>query len=366
MSDLSSRDLRTLFRETPTAAVLVDPDGRIRHVNPQAAELFGYRPEELEGEEVEILVPEGLRSRHREDRRSYMEDPTPRPMGIGMELAGRHRDGSRVPVEISLVPVELEEGFRVMAAVRDISERREVRAWGVDAVEAAEEERLRVAHELHDDIAQRLATLQVRAKLISREDGDGWREGLEELRAEIRELSEQLRELIRGLRPPALSDLGLGAAVRNDLSRQLEGREIDGDLSLEPIEPRPVDHVELAVFRVAQESIRNAVRHAEPSTVRVRLRERTDGTIELEVEDDGDGFDPEEAREKDDRFGLIGMRERCGAVGGRLEVETRPGAGTLIRARFPRRTEEGAAGGSAPGAEDRDRRPSGRRDRSET
>lgn len=354
MSELSSCDLRTLFHETPTAAVLVDAEGRIRHLNGRALELFGYEEEELLGEDVEMLVPEGLRERHRAHRGDYIQHPTRRPMGLGMELAGRRKDGSLVPVEISLSPLELEEGYRVMAAVRDISERRELRAWGVDAVEAAEEERLRIAHELHDDLAQRLATLQVRAKLVTRA-GEGWREDLDELREEIRGLSEDLRELIRGLRPPGLVDVGLGAAVRSEVARQLDGRGIEKELELEELDPRPPERVELALFRIAQEAVRNAVNHGQPSRLSVRLRERPDGRIELEVEDDGRGFDLQGVRRGGDRFGLIGMRERCGAVGGSLELETHPGSGTRLRIVIPRAAERSLPAG-APGVNGAERR----------
>ncbi|MFB6240461.1 MAG: histidine kinase, partial [Gemmatimonadota bacterium] len=92
-------------------------------------------------------------------------------MGIGRELEAQRRDGSTVPVEISLSPVQLEEGPRIMAVVRDISERKQLRSWGTEALEAAEEERLRIAQELHDDLAQRLAALQVGAKLVGRRSG---------------------------------------------------------------------------------------------------------------------------------------------------------------------------------------------------
>ena len=134
MTRLSCSDLRTLFRETPTSVVLVDEEGRIRVVNQQATELFGYDREELEGQRVEVLVPGALEEEHRSLRERYTEDPEPRPMGIGRELQAERRDGSTFPVEISLRPVELDEGLRIMVAVRDISERRELREWGADAV----------------------------------------------------------------------------------------------------------------------------------------------------------------------------------------------------------------------------------------
>ena len=334
MTRLSCSDLRTLFRETPTAVVLVDGEGVIRVVNRQAAELFGYESEELEGEFVEVLVPEGLERAHRGHREEYMEDPVSRPMGVGLELQAERRDGATFPVEISLSPMQLDDGLRIMAAVRDISERREVRAWGTEAVEAAEEERLRIAQELHDDLAQRLAALQVQTRLVRQAEVERRNELLEQLQEEIRTASEQVRQIIRGLRPPTLSELGLGAALQHEAQRQLEDTGIERELAIEQVDGRPEGRVQLVLYRVTQEAVRNAVQHADPSRISVRLREDGDGWLELAVEDDGRGFDPDAVAEGD-RYGLVGMRERVGAVGGRIELDSAPGRGTLVRARVP-------------------------------
>lgn len=334
MTRLSCADLRTIFRETPTAVVLVDEEGVIRVVNRKAAELFGYEPEELEGELVEVLVPEGLEETHRRHREEYMEDPVRRPMGVRLELEGERRDGSTFPVEISLSPMQLDDGPRIMAAVRDISERRELRTWGTEAVEAAEEERLRIAQELHDDLAQRLAALQVRARLVGQVGDENRDDVVEELQEEIRSASEQVRQIIRGLRPPALSELGLGAALRHEAQRQLEDTGIQRELEIGQVDGRPESRVQLVLYRVTQEAVRNAVQHADPTRVSVRLREDGDGWLELAVRDDGTGFDPDVVAEGD-RYGLVGMRERIGAVGGEIELRSAPGRGTEVRARVP-------------------------------
>ena len=336
MTRLSCSDLRTLFRETPTSVVLVDEEGRIRVVNEQATELFGYDREELEGQRVEVLVPGALEEEHRSLRERYTEDPEPRPMGIGRELQAERRDGSTFPVEISLRPVELDEGLRIMVAVRDISERRELREWGADAVEAAEEERLRIAQELHDDLAQRLAALQVQARLLGRADGESGEELLGQLQREIRSCSREVRQIIRGLRPPTLSELGLGTALRHEAQRQLEDVPVERDLRIENVDGATEDRVQLVLYRVTQEAVRNAVQHADASRISVRLREGEDGQLVLAVEDDGRGFDPERVAASEDRYGLVGMRERVSAVGGDLELESEPGRGTSVRVRVPR------------------------------
>jgi PAS domain S-box-containing protein len=120
----SESRFRALLESAPDAIVIVDRQGRIVLVNEQAETLFGYRRDELIGASVEMLLPEHLREVHREHRAAYGADPRTRPLGKGVMLAARRKDGSRFPTEISLSPFETEGGLLVTAVVRDISDRR--------------------------------------------------------------------------------------------------------------------------------------------------------------------------------------------------------------------------------------------------
>ena len=129
---------RGLLEAAPDAMVCVDTDGRIALVNAQTERLFGYGRDELVGQPVEILVPDQVRGLHPAHRAWYMADPRPRPMGADMQLAGRRRDGSTFPAEVSLSAIETDEGLLVTSVVRDVTERLEI---------AAERERLRTQAE---------------------------------------------------------------------------------------------------------------------------------------------------------------------------------------------------------------------------
>ena len=142
-----------VFRASPDGIVVVDETGRIRDVNPMAEQLFGYSRAELVGEEIETLVPGRVRGVHTANRLRYMTSPTARPMGIGMELAALRRDGSEIPVEISLSPLDTAQGVLVIATVRDVTQRRQLRDFGAAALRASEAERKHIARELHDDTA---------------------------------------------------------------------------------------------------------------------------------------------------------------------------------------------------------------------
>jgi PAS domain S-box-containing protein len=128
---------RGLLEAAPDAVVGVDAQGSIALVNAQAERLFGYRREELIGEKVEILVPDAARAIHPARRSSYFAHAMPRPMGAGMQLAGRRKDGTQFPAEISLSALDTEEGLLVSAAVRDVSERQRAEAKFRELLEAA-------------------------------------------------------------------------------------------------------------------------------------------------------------------------------------------------------------------------------------
>jgi PAS domain S-box-containing protein len=144
-----------LLEAAPDAMVCVDAAGRIVLVNAQTERLFGYAREELAGQPVEILVPDAIKTGHPARRAGYMADPQPRQMGAGIELAGRRRDGSTFPAEISLSAIDTGEGILVSAAVRDVSERLELQAERERLKTQAERDRLE--RQLHQ--SQRLESL---------------------------------------------------------------------------------------------------------------------------------------------------------------------------------------------------------------
>ena len=200
-------------------------------------------------------------------------------------------------------------------------------------IQAQEIERRRLAGDIHDGISQRLVTLSYRLDAAARAvDAETVAEQLAAARELVALTLQEARAAISGLRPPVLDDLGLSGGLAS-LARSIPRIPIDVDLA----ETRVPDHIELALYRIAQECLQNVVKHAEAD--RARLTFSVDDRVaRLEIVDDGKGFDTFEHPLGSDEmggYGLLSMAERAEIVGGRLHIRSRPGAGTTVTASIP-------------------------------
>lgn len=218
--------------------------------------------------------------------------------------------------------------------------RRQLRALSQRALDAQEEERKRIARNLHDDTGQSLSTLIIELeRLEGRPPGDAHalRERLAAARALATRTLEDLRTLVVGLRPSMLDDLGLVPAIRWYARTQLGPAGVTLDLALPEAGPRLDSEVETALFRIAQEAIHNILRHASARAVRIALLEEP-SRLCLHVEDDGRGFEPGQTPAQapaTPRLGLLGIQERAELVGGSVHVESAPGRGTRLHVCVP-------------------------------
>jgi two-component system, NarL family, sensor histidine kinase DevS len=200
-------------------------------------------------------------------------------------------------------------------------------------VEAQELERRRLARELHDETGQALTSILLGLKALEERTGDeASRAAAEDLRELVVSTLQDVRRLAVELRPTALDDFGLVAALERLTSSFSEQTGISVDFQTALADERLPPEIETALYRIVQESLTNVVKHATARRVSILLARR-EGAVKAVVEDDGRGFDPAELA--GDGFGLVGMRERLALLGGRLEVESRPDAGTTIAAEVP-------------------------------
>ena len=229
--------------------------------------------------------------------------------------------------------LRLAETFASRAAVAvDLSERiaRDALRRVVDAQEL---ERRRLARELHDETGQALTSILLGLKTLEETlEADEARAATARLRELVVATLQDVRRLAVELRPSALDDFGLVAALEHLASSFSEQTGIAVDLGVALGTERLPGEVETALYRIVQESLTNVVKHARARRVSIALT-RMEGSVTAVVEDDGQGFDPDEA--PSGGFGLIGMRERLALLGGRLRIESSPGAGTTIAADVP-------------------------------
>lgn len=250
---------------------------------------------------------------------------------------------------------ELDERMRelVVAAERTIAERRSLAAA---IVLAQEQERRRVAEDLHDGPVQELVGLGLTLDALSaglRAQAPEAADGVARAAASARDMVKTLRRAIFDLHPMALEELGFSAATRA-LVQRLEWRGARVSLDLEAADGLSETHRTVA-FRVVQEAIANVVRHAEPAAVAISARADGDRIV-VEVADDGRGFDPGAARARIEagHLGLAAMRERAALVGGDVTIDSAPGRGTSLRLVLPAAGADAAqpagGGGSSPSA----------------
>jgi PAS domain S-box-containing protein len=346
-----------LFEAAPDAILLVNDEGRILRVNRQAELMFGYSRGELLDKPIEALLPPRFRGRHVAHRSAYLTEPRLRSMGAGLELYGLRKDGSEFPVDIVLSPLQTDDRLFVVSVIRDITERKEMEAELAEVqrrlTDSREAERLHLAQELHDGPIQDLYAVSYRlAELAPVLRDEASLEQMAAVQATLQQVLRTLRAISVELRPPALAPFGLEKAIRSHVEEfQKAHPELDIQLDLTADGQALPEPARLALFRIFQQALNNAVRHAEASLVAIRLGLDSQ-QVTLEIQDNGHGFRMPPRRitlVRQGHLGLAGIAERAESIGGRLDIVTAPGEVTLVRVVVPRLNEKEPATHGQPG-----------------
>jgi PAS domain S-box-containing protein len=336
--------IRSLLESASQAVFAIDEIGRIQFTNNMAEEMFGYDGDEFRGLTIDALVPKRLRKAHRLHRKGFFQKAYRRPMGIGMNLAARRKDGTEFPVEVSLNYIKTLNGLWAVSFVTDISERirihetirerEKLRSIADGLLRGQEDERRRLARELHDDVNQRIAMMSVELGMLARSPDVpmSLQAELDRLRGQTTQLSELVRGISHNLHPAELEHLGLISALRDLCSQFSELEGIQTEFVVASDLHTIWADASIGLYRLAQEALRNVVKHANAKTAQLTLEELEDG-FKLTVTDEGEGFSVVSSK---GGLGLISMEERLELLGGRLDIRSAPGEGTTVIAFVPR------------------------------
>ena len=329
----SEQRYRMVVENATDLVALVDPEGTLVYTSPSHAAVIGYAPEEMVGRSAFAF-------NHPDSDRASRESFAQALAGVRQppaRLRLLHKDGHAVELEsVGWQPLLDDAGdVRYFLAVsRDVTERlraeEERRLLLGRVVEAQEDERRRIAVDVHDDPLQAVTALGLRLQLLRSHVDPAGADLLAKLESTVDRAQTSLRTLLFELRPPSLDREGLAAAIREDLRAAGEGFEstvVDG---MAGGDPQPEQRIVL--YRVAREALVNVRKHANASRVQVHLRDVEGGTL-LRIEDDGEGMPASDDGKP--RFGMSTMRERAELAGGWLRVSPRPEGGTMVECWIP-------------------------------
>jgi PAS domain S-box-containing protein len=311
-------------------------------------EMLGYSEDEIEPHVSaweRLLHPDDAERARQVNESVKQGAPT-----YELEFRLRHKDGRYVHVLSRGYPVRREAGgpvVRIVGTHFDLTARKQAEAERARTelltrlVFAQEDERRRIGREMHDQFGEQLTALARRIRMLKDAcgDRDDWRAHIESLELIAQQLDRDVDHLVWELRPTALDDLGLRAALANYVQNWSTRVGISATLHTSGLmDDRLSSEAETALYRIAQEALTNVAKHARAQNVGVILERRTDQVL-LIVEDDGVGFEPGVAERPAQGFGLVGMQERAGLVGATLEIESSAGRGTTVFVRMNATTQ---------------------------
>ncbi len=329
------------------AIVAVDASHNITLFNPAAERMFGLPEAQVQGQPLSRLLPARAGEAHALDMERVTGTPgEARTIAENIEITGLRANGAEFPIECTASQTMIDGKPHLTAVLRDITQRRraeedlremnrQLRGLSASLQRVREQERSRIAMELHDELGQQLTGLKLELSWLGARMKEGRATTPQEVLA-MRQLLDaaivSVRRIATDLRPPILDDLGFGEAVAWHTSEFTKRSGLQVVLDLQAQELVKDDVLATALFRIVQESLTNVVRHAGANQVKVCLTADNNELL-LTVSDDGSGIAA--GARRGSGIGLVSMRERAAALGGRFNIRSVPGVGTTIEVALP-------------------------------
>lgn len=344
--------LAAIVDSASDAIISTDEHGLITLFNPAAERIFGHGANHMQGRTLDDLLPAHLRQEHRLNLARFADSmSTRRRMGASGQVQGIRSDGSVLELEASISQITVNERKFLTAILRDVTARvqaqRELRQYQSELkaltqrlLSQEKETTQRIAQSLHDRLGQTLLAIRLSCEALQaahRRQGDTQLLQLDErIGMLIAQAFVEVRRVLMDLRPPLLDEEGLAVALDNEL-RSRSGASSGVALVLDAQAAHPSvrwpAEVEYAAFMVAREAVTNALKHGQPSRVRVMLSGDAEGLV-LRIEDDGVGLPGGQASVKPGHLGVVGMRERALAIDAEFSIRESPTGGTVVELRW--------------------------------
>ncbi|WP_396333421.1 PAS domain S-box protein [Burkholderia anthina] len=345
--------MMAIIRSSMEAIITVDEHQTIVIFNPAAERVFGVSAMDAIGAPLTRFIPERFRAAHSRHVEQFgVTGVSERQMGRQRVLFGLRGDGTEFPIEASISQIRDGTSKLYTVMLRDVTERvraenalkqsrEELRDLSANLQNVREEEKTRIARELHDDLGQQLTALKMDLSAVELglagvvAPNTGVREQLGGMHRLIDSTVASVRRIAADLRPVMLDDLGLVPAIEwlaNDFTRRYR---ITVDRDIAPVDTAFTSAGATTLFRIVQEALTNVARHADATNVKLALK-FDDGYCMLRIADNGHGA-PDHRHDVPDRpsFGLIGIRERAHMLDGTVTIDNRPGAGFTITVALP-------------------------------
>ena len=327
--------LRAILQTAVEGIITIDDRGIVESMNPAAEKIFGYKPSEIIGKNVNLLMPSPHHEQHDTYLANYRKTGKAQIIGIGREVSGRRKDGTIFPMDLSVSEVQLADRRLFTGFVRDITERKRMEK---EILETSDREQRRIGQDLHDGLCQQLAGIELMSQVLeqnlaTKSKADAARVG--EIAGHVRDAISHTRSLARGLSPVTLESEGLMSALHELAANTRRIFNVECHFRCDPPVLLKDQAVASQLFRIAQEAVSNAIRHGKARQIVINLKEQR-SKIMVTVSDNGTGLLKTIPQQKG--MGLRIMQSRAGMIGGTLILENNPSGGARVACSVSRNT----------------------------